>query len=268
MRKLMILGAAAGALAMPAAAGAVVVPGTYTGTFTSGTPGGTVSVVVSNDGSEADFSSAGWGNNGDCPTNSVDRSDLPIAGESFSFFDGGPPLVSISGFFGSPGVVSGSAQISGACNTGTQTWTAETDVVWPDALIGRSTDSALLGDDVYNTTAADQTRRWSAKRRRARRFKLTLQNDGTERGRLDVSGCKSSGPFTVTYTTGSRDITNRVEDGNYRTANLDPDEAEQIVLKIKVARRARIGKTKTCKVTTSSDGVADAVVAKLRVRRG
>ena len=271
MRKLMILGAVAGGmLAMPGVASAAHIPGaTYTGPISSSfSQPATFSMTVSADGDTLDFTASNFGS---MSCNSVTLgpvTEVPISNHSFSYLsDDGQN--SASGGFTSPGTAGGGVQVLiTPCTTGSHSWTAETDVVWPDALIGRSTDSALLGDDVYNTTAAGQTRRWSAKRRRARRFKLKIENDGTERGRLDVRGCNSSGPFTVTYTRGSSDITTRVVGGNYKTANLDPDEAEQILLKIRVARRARIGRTKTCKVTTSSDGVADAVVAKLRVKRG
>jgi hypothetical protein len=256
-------------LTAPAVAGAIVIAdATYNGTFTTGTPGGTVSVAVDAAGTEVDFNATGFGNNGDCPSNSVSRSDLPITGESFSFFDGGPPLVSISGFFSDePGRVSGSAQISGACNTGTQSWTAEAPVVWPDGLIGRSSDAELLGDDIYNTSAAGQTRKWKAKPRQKRTFELPISNDGTVTGNVNTKGCKSSRKFKVKYVQGGQNVT-AVTTGAGLVTNLASGESSTVLLSMKPTKKAQPGNRKRCNVTTRAGDFADTVRAELKAKSG
>lgn len=263
------------ALALPTAAAATVVPGvTYEGTFTSGTPGGTVSLVVSDDGTQVDFSSADWGNNGDCATNSLGRDDLPISSDSFSFFDGGPPFVSINGFFGAPGVASGTAQISGVCNSGSQSWTAETPVVWPDAFLEHAA-LGFAGENVYNTTGADQVITQKVRQGKVGRFMVHIENEGTEADAINVAGCSSSKGFRVTFSQGGANITGPVAEGTYQTATVDTGESETLKLAIKVSRRARPGKTKACRVMTSHSGVfrglespvTDVVKAQVKVKR-
>jgi hypothetical protein len=277
MKKLLIGGIVTGlALAAPPVAGAQVVRGaTYTGSFTTGTPGGTVSVVVSADGTEADFASANWGNNGDCASNSIGRDDMPITNDSFSFFDGGSPVVQIDGFFGQPGVVSGSAQIVGVCNSGLQSWTAETPVVWPDAVLEHAI-RGFAGENVYNATGANQVISHKVRRGRAGAFKVHLENEGTEADAIDVAGCGSSKGFRVKYVQAGENVTTQVRSGQYQTATVDTDESETLKLIIKVTRKAKPGRTKTCKVTGSHSGTfrglvagqVDAVNAKVKVRRG
>ena len=254
MKKWLIGGIAGVALAMPAAAGATVVPGaTYTGSFTTGTPGGTVSVAVSDDGTQVDFASANWGNNGDCATNSVGRDDLAIVSDSFDYFDGGPPLISISGFFGDPGVVTGTARISGVCDSGTQSWTAETPVVWPDNILEHAF-LGIVGEDAYNTTGAGQALTQTVRQGKVGRFLVHIENDGTEPDAIDVRGCGSSKGFRVTFTQGGENITSEMRAGTYQTATVDTGESETVKLAVNVARRARPGARKACRVTSSHSG--------------
>ena len=275
MKRFLIGGIIGVGLVLPAAAAATVVPGaTYEGAFTSGTPGGSVTLIVSSDGTQVDFSSEDWGNNGDCPDNSLGRDDMAISSDSFSFFDGGPPLVSISGFFGAPGVASGTAQISGVCNSGSQSWTAETSVVWPDVFLEHAA-LGFAGENVYNKTGADQVITQRVRQGKVGRFAVHIQNDGTEPDDIDVTGCGPSKGFRVKFTQGGENVTAQVRLGTYETAPLDTGEDETVNLAIKVSRRAKPGKTKVCRVGGTHTGVfrgtavprVDVVKAQVKVKR-
>jgi hypothetical protein len=247
MRKLTTLGALAGALAFPAGASAVVVPGaTYTGTFTTGTPGATVSLSVSADATQVDFLAEHFGNNTTCVDNSVSRDDIPISGDFFSYFDSGPPFVGIGGTFTTPGRANGNAQISGVCNSGLQSWTAQTLVVWPDGSVGRSSDSGG----------------------QRRTFEVGIENDGTEAGAFLVDGCRGSGKFKVKYFDGADNVTAAVVAGDYTSDVIAPDGYRELDLKMKPTRRANPGNRKTCEVTIRSGGRTDVVKAQLKAKRG
>jgi hypothetical protein len=262
MRKLLMVGIVGGLLAVPAAASAVVIPGaTYSGTFSTGA-GGTATLVVSADGSEVSFSGGNFGE--PACAGSIATFPLPITDGSFSQLTA---TIDIQGSFDTPGTASGSARNTTFCESGTRAWTATTEIAWPDALIGRSTDAALLGQDVYNTTAAEQTRAWAAKRGQARRFETTIENDGTSAAAPTVKGCGSSKGFKVTYASGPSNVTGEVTGGNYEP-ELDPGESDPLALVIKPTRKAKPGKTKSCKLTVEAGEVVDAVKAELTVKRG
>jgi hypothetical protein len=274
MRKLITVGmsVAAVALSAPALASADHVPGaTYSGTFTTGT-GGTVEFTVSADGTTVDFTATGFGQAG-CTGATVGQDDIPITDHSF-FFSGTSPTRSISGSFPSPGVATGSARLSFACESGFQSWSAETPVVWPDAFLEHAV-LGFAGENVYNRTGAGQAITQRVRQGKAGRFKLHVQNDGTEPDDIDVEGCGSSKGFGVKFTRGGENVTAQVRAGTYETVPLDTGEEETLNLTIKVARRARPGKTKTCKVVASHSGVfrgiepawADAVKAQVKVKR-
>jgi uncharacterized membrane protein len=155
------------------------------------------------------------------------------------------------------------------CTTGSQAWTATTLAAGPDARISRSTENTLVGDDIFNSTAEDQVRKWSAKRGQARQFHVDIQNDGTEAGDFSVKGCGNSRGFKVTYRYGGGNVTSAVVAGDLDTNQLDPDEADTVFMTIKPTRKAKPGKVKSCKVTTRSiHGLVDAVKAELKVKRG
>jgi hypothetical protein len=269
MKKLGVAIAAACALAVPGAASANHVAGlTYTGTVSTGS-GGTVTIQVANDGQSLSFQAQNIGNGSSCTGVSFGPiTEIPISNHSFSYLsnDG---LISASGSFDSPGHAGGSAQVlTTPCTTGSQAWTATAPSPGADALISRVTDNAAVGDDVYNTTGVDQTRKWSAKRGQARTFDVVVENAGTEPGRIDIKGCGSSRGFKVRYESlAGANVTSRVLAGTFGQ-NRDPGATVFAAMIIKPTRDARIGKTKVCKATGISDANRDVVRAELKVRRG
>jgi hypothetical protein len=259
-------------LALPAAAGAQVLPGaTYSGLFTTGT-GGTVELGVSGDGATVEFNMGLFGQEG-CAGNSLANA-RPIKGGFFDLFVPGPPtLIDVQGSFDGIGTASGSARIAGVCDSGAQSWTAETPVVWPDGLVEHAATGSA-GDGIYNLTAVGQVRNWTVNPGRVGRFAVHVGNDGTEADDIDVAGCGSSKAFKVKYTQGGENVTSLVKSGNYETAALDTDESETLKLAITASKKAKRGKKKSCKVTMSHSGVfrgaiaprTDAVKAVVKVR--
>jgi Protein of unknown function (DUF3089) len=121
-----------------------------------------------------------------------------------------------------------------------------TSTYQPDGLIKRSTEASFIGDGVYSTTAAGETRSFQAKRGQTRAFYMRLQNDGRTADAIDAKGCGSSQGFTVSYQSGSTDVTQRVTSGTYSTGTLAPGATRALTLRIKVGSHASPGARKPC----------------------
>jgi hypothetical protein len=261
------LGVAAALGAFAPAAQANHVPGaTYTGTFSTGA-GGTVTLVVSNDGNTVSFHGQNFGRT--TPVNCVlsfGPQDIPIVNHAFNF-SGNGGQVTVSGGFGL-GTAAGSAQVLNTpCTTGSQAWSATTPASAVDALVARSTDPVSVGGGIFNLTGEGQTRSWAAQRGQARRFDFDMRNVGTAEGPITVKGCSGSPAFKVRYALGGLDVTGPVAAGTF-TRDVSSPGSLKLRGTIKPKRRADIGQVKSCKVTGTGDSNRDTVVAKLRVRRG
>jgi hypothetical protein len=124
----------------------------------------------------------------------------------------------------------------------------------PDGLIKRSTDASYIGDGIYNTTAAGQTKTSRARRGEAKVFDLKLQNDGDTSDALKAKGCESSTGFRVSYRRGSTDVTQQVTSGAFSTGTLAPGAARRLTLRVKVKGNAAHGAVKSCLLTASTLG--------------
>jgi hypothetical protein len=258
------LTAAALVLATAGTALADHVPGgSYAGEVTTG-QGGTVALDVSGDGSTVDIAFNGLGNvAGTCTGVGFSADDLPITNHSFSYSANGGQITA-SGSFG-PSSAGGAAQVLNTpCTTGSQAWF----VAGPDGFL-ETRPGVFRGEGVLNDTGADQTQQRSVKRGKSAEFGIHVTNQGVDANAFNVKGCKTSKGFKVSYTDIGGNVTESVTEGSYGTVVLAPEAADdhELALKIKAQRSANPGKTKTCKVTTSSDLFVDVIKAKLRVKR-
>ena len=256
--------AAVALLAAPATAAANHVQGaTYAGVVTTG-QNGTVALEVSPDGSTVEAEFQGLGNvAGTCTGVGFSTGPVTITDHSFSYTspDG---LVTASGGFG-PSSVNGGAQVlTTPCTTGSQAWT----IVGADAFFMGS----FLGEDVYNPTGEDQTEQSSVKLSEKAVEQLAIGNDGQSSARYGVKGCKSTKGFKVTFKDDSGNVTPEVTSGDYVTDQLAPShiasDVQELTLSIKVLNNATVGKTKTCKVTASSNTLKDVIKVKVKAKRG
>ena len=136
----------------------------------------------------------------------------------------------------------------------------------PDAMIRRGATGLYLGDDVYNATGNGQVALAKAREGRTATLGLRLQNDGTGADALRLSGCGSKPGFSVRYLVGGVDATSAVVGGTCSTGTLPVGGSSTLSMTVKIGRRA-VGKTYTCKLTTSSQTTPveqDAVVAKVK----
>jgi hypothetical protein len=128
-------------------------------------------------------------------------------------------------------------------------------VYQPDNLIKLSSDSAYLGNNIYNTDGSSQTRSVSVKRGKSATFFAQIQNDGQGTDSFTVKGNGASTGFTVQYlqgSSGSVDITSAVSAGTYKVNNMPVGANQVIRLVVGVGRNASVGASQTCLITSTS----------------
>ena len=108
----------------------------------------------------------------------------------------------------------------------------------PDGRIRRGT-GPVVGNDIYNTTGAGQTRTGSATRGQAVTYYVTAQNDAPVAERLRLQGQPSTANFTVVYRDpAGANITTAVTNGTYTTPNLATNGTHQIKIVVTVGNAA------------------------------
>jgi hypothetical protein len=132
---------------------------------------------------------------------------------------------------------------------------ASASVRKPDGLIKVGTGAAV-GNNVYNTTGAGQSKTGSATRGHAITFSITVQNDGTgaaDTFKLKATG-SASGNFTVAYFKGATDITSQVVAGTYTTSPLAPGASLAFTAKVTVKPSAAASSSVSRLLTITSVG--------------
>ncbi len=110
----------------------------------------------------------------------------------------------------------------------------------PDGLIARA-GFALVGNNVYNTTAAGQTRSATVGPGGSAAFNVRLGNDGNVTDSLRIVGQATTSRFTVTYRRGPTNITAQVVAGTYTLANLPPGATRDITITIRSKAGTPVG---------------------------
>lgn len=138
----------------------------------------------------------------------------------------------------------------------------------PDLAVKRSTDKTYVGSNVYSPTASGELRSWSVAAGSTRTFNVRLQNDGNTAGSFRLSGTGSTTKFTVTYLSGSTNVTTNMTAGKLTVSNLAPGGSRVYTVRVKATSQARRGdaRTFTVKALSLTDSTAaDAVQAKVTV---
>ncbi len=102
----------------------------------------------------------------------------------------------------------------------------------PDNMIATlESGTDYVGDGIYNTTGANQTRTRSISTGGSATYYIKIENDGNTTDEVIVTGTGSSGDWTVTYyndKTGGSDITSQVIGSGWSTGNLTSGESKEI----------------------------------------
>ena len=122
----------------------------------------------------------------------------------------------------------------------------------PDARIRRGI-GALAGNDIYNTTGADQTRTGANIRGHRVTFYASIQNDAPFAETSRLRGQASTPNFTVVYRDpAGTNITNQVNAGTYTTPNLVPGGTHRITITVTVGHTAPPGASLARTLTATS----------------
>jgi predicted extracellular nuclease len=139
-----------------------------------------------------------------------------------------------------------------------------------DGLISNAAGSGYIGDDIYNSTANNQTKVQRAQRTQTRTFSVRVVNDGTVRNALVIRGSAAKPDSTVRYVASGTDVTAAVRSANGLSVTLNPGAFKQLAVVVKVLAGAAIGSRKSATVTAlwRGDGTrTDVVKAVVRVVR-
>ena len=129
---------------------------------------------------------------------------------------------------------------------------ATNDTARPDGRIRLGT-GPVVGNDIYNTTGAGQTRTGSATRGHAVTYYVTAQNDAPVAERLRLQGQPSTPNFTVVYRDpAGANITTAVTNGTYTTPILATNGTHQIKIVVTVGNAAPSGASTTRTLTAIS----------------
>ena len=141
----------------------------------------------------------------------------------------------------------------------------------PDALISLKAASGYIGDGVYNTTGAGQTKLASQVRGKKRVFYVQVSNDGNVANTFEVKGTTSPRAASVKYflgTTATNITTAMLSSAGYGLT-LDPGVSQTVRVEIKLKATAVVGTKKAASVTVAWTGdqvIKDVVKAVVKVR--
>jgi CSLREA domain-containing protein len=122
----------------------------------------------------------------------------------------------------------------------------------PDGRINKFS-GAYLGNNIYNTNGTNQTKSGTAKIGYIVEFHLSLQNDGDEADKYELSvDAGSATMYRVKYYRGSSDITAQVVAGTYQTPSIAPGGTLIITVDVIVKKGATVGSSITRLVTITS----------------
>ena len=137
-----------------------------------------------------------------------------------------------------------------------------------DGWISTSSSSGYVGNNIYNATGYQQTKRLSADRTQSRTFYVRVYNDGNVKNTFALTGSAAHSGSAVRYFSGTTDISTAMRSGTGWNVTLDPGAYKLVKVRIKVLSTASYDSLKPATVTGtwSGDGVrADTVKAVVKV---
>jgi hypothetical protein len=186
----------------------------------------------------ARWSGTGWSG---CGSNAL--GDGALHGPAYALGVSGTGLYAGGAFLNAAGIPE--ADYVARCALGTHV---------PDGRI-RLGKGQFVGDNIYNTTGANQTRTGSASPGNKVSFGISIQNDGSTADSYTVlvTGIASRA-YTVRYFHGTVDITSAVVAGTYQTPSIAPTSTYLIKAQVTVTSDAAVGTKFKRLVTITSFG--------------
>lgn len=123
----------------------------------------------------------------------------------------------------------------------------------PDGRIRLGSTGNLVGDDTYNTTGVDQTRRGTAAIAGTVTYFVSVQNDALFAAASRLRGTASTNRFRVKYSADGTGITGAVVAGTYTTPVLAPGATITVKVRVTVLASAPGGSSLDAALTAKSD---------------
>jgi uncharacterized membrane protein len=140
----------------------------------------------------------------------------------------------------------------------------------PDLKVSTAARRGYIGDDVYNDTAARQTKTAPARRGGTRSFYVRLHNDHDAAITTSIRPRQTPSGVRVRYIHAGEDVTKAVTGRGGWKVSVRPDRRVLVRLDVTAGRRLRLGATPTVKLAATWSGDQtrrDVVGAKIQVRR-
>ena len=141
----------------------------------------------------------------------------------------------------------------------------------PDLAIRAKSSSTYTGDNIYNTTATNQTVTKYGSPGWLMVYVLRLQNDGNVKEPFLITAQTSGTAMTIRYynaATGGSDITSQVTGGGWTSSSLNPGATQGLRVEVTIPSSATDGQQNAVLVTATSSGDSsrkDAVKAVTKV---
>ena len=127
-----------------------------------------------------------------------------------------------------------------------------TPTTQPDLRVKAGFTGPFVGDDVYNTTGVDQTRRLAVAPGRTATYVVWVQNDARRPDTVRLRGTTATGAFRVRYTIDGERRTAAIGAGTYLTPVLDPGATQAVRVDVLVGPHADPGAALTAALTATS----------------
>ena len=130
----------------------------------------------------------------------------------------------------------------------------------PDAEIGIFSGN-YVGNDVYSTTAAGQTKTMSIARGSSQYFPVLIQNDGLLPASFKLEGTGAAADYTVTYINygNGSNVTAEVRKGSFSTGTLAPGASFAMKMIVKLSATAAAGGTFVVSASSTAGTSPDVV---------
>lgn len=137
----------------------------------------------------------------------------------------------------------------------------------PDGRIQKGA-GAFVGDDVVNTTGANQTRTAGLGSGGSVTFTVRIDNDGNAHDQVTIRGTGGDSRFRVRYAFGGQNVTSAVVNGTFRTPSIIPGRDRALTVVVDALPGSPSGSSRTLSIRLTSFGASPRVdVVKAVVNR-
>jgi len=110
----------------------------------------------------------------------------------------------------------------------------------PDGVLRRYSESASVGDSIYNRTSSGQTRVSFVTALGRARFVVRAENDGSATDDIVIRGARNTDRFGIRYFVGGQEVSARVRAGVFRFRDVPPGGRGVLVVEVTAKAAARV----------------------------